>query len=241
MDSSAIESGDVTFDFRELSARDKYKLIVGTVVPRPIALVTTVDPEGRINAAPFSFFNFLSTDPPILALGVENHPDMRFKDTGLNIRLTEVFTVNIVSHAIAEAMHVCAVPFGPDHDELKAASLTAMPPYHAGTRQVAPDHHGRDFIRALPFRRRRHPLQLKCNLLISLELKTADFTDKTLISHAESQTLNQRAPGSSPGAATKSFNSLGGSLQGHSDRRSPAILTNHLLSFAFRTVSPCER
>jgi flavin reductase (DIM6/NTAB) family NADH-FMN oxidoreductase RutF len=118
---------DVTFDFRALSARDKYKLIIGTVVPRPIALVTTVDLEGRVNAAPFSFFNCLSADPPILALGVENHPDMRFKDTGLNIRLTEVFTVNIVSHAIAEAMHVCAVPFPPDRDELRAAGLTAMP------------------------------------------------------------------------------------------------------------------
>jgi flavin reductase (DIM6/NTAB) family NADH-FMN oxidoreductase RutF len=127
MDSSAHDPGDVTFDFREMSARDKYKLLIGTVVPRPIALVTTVDPEGRINAAPFSFFNCLSADPPILALGVENHPDMRFKDTGLNIRLTEVFTVNIVSHAIAEAMHVCAVPFSPEHDELKAAGLTAMP------------------------------------------------------------------------------------------------------------------
>ena len=92
-----------------------------------IAWVTTQDIDGSVNAAPFSFFNCLSADPPILALGVENHPDMRFKDTGLNIRLTEVFTVNIVSHAIAEAMHVCAVPFSPDEDELKAAGLTAMP------------------------------------------------------------------------------------------------------------------
>jgi flavin reductase (DIM6/NTAB) family NADH-FMN oxidoreductase RutF len=127
MDAIANEPHDVTFDFRALSSREKYKLMIGTVVPRPIALVTTVDPQGRINAAPFSFFNCLSADPPILALGVENHPDMRFKDTGLNIRLTEVFTVNIVSHAIAEAMHVCAVPFSPDEDELKAAGLTAMP------------------------------------------------------------------------------------------------------------------
>jgi flavin reductase (DIM6/NTAB) family NADH-FMN oxidoreductase RutF len=117
----------VTFDFRTLSARDRYKLLIGTVTPRPIALVTTVDLEGRINAAPFSFFNCLSADPPILALGVENHPDMSFKDTALNIRLTEVFTVNIVSHAIAEAMHICAVPFTPERDELKAAGLTAMP------------------------------------------------------------------------------------------------------------------
>jgi flavin reductase (DIM6/NTAB) family NADH-FMN oxidoreductase RutF len=122
-----INADAVTFDFRTLSARDRYKLLIGTVTPRPIALVTTVDLEGRINAAPFSFFNCLSADPPILALGVENHPDMSFKDTALNIRLTEVFTVNIVSHAIAEAMHICAVPFTPERDELKAAGLTAMP------------------------------------------------------------------------------------------------------------------
>jgi flavin reductase (DIM6/NTAB) family NADH-FMN oxidoreductase RutF len=127
MDAIFREPYDVTFDFSTLSAREKYKLMIGTVVPRPIALVTTVDPQGRVNAAPFSFFNCLSADPPILALGVENHPDMRFKDTGLNIRLTEVFTVNIVSRAIAEAMHLCAVAFPPEHDELKAAGLTAMP------------------------------------------------------------------------------------------------------------------
>src|SRR5271156_4725007 len=128
------QPNDVTFDFRELSARDKYKLMIGTVVPRPIALVTTVNPNGRINAAPFSFFNCLSADPPILALGIENHPDMSYKDTALNIRLNEVFTVNIVSHAIAQAMHVCAAPFAPGEDELKAAGLTAMP----GTRVASP-------------------------------------------------------------------------------------------------------
>jgi flavin reductase (DIM6/NTAB) family NADH-FMN oxidoreductase RutF len=127
MDAALPQPHDVTFDFRQLSAREKYKLMIGTVVPRPIALVTTVDLQGRVNAAPFSFFNCLSADPPILALGVENHPDMRFKDTGLNIRLTEVFTVNIVSHAIAQAMHVCGVSFPPERDELKAAGLTAMP------------------------------------------------------------------------------------------------------------------
>ena len=127
MDAIANEPHDITFDFRALSAREKYKPMIGTVVPRPIALVTTVDPQGRVNAAPFSFFNCLSADPPILALGVENHPDMRFKDTGLNIRLTEVFTLNIVSRAIAEAMHLCAVPFAPEQDELHAVGLTAMP------------------------------------------------------------------------------------------------------------------
>lgn len=117
----------ISFDFKTLTERERYKLMIGTIIPRPIALVTTVDEGGRINAAPFSFFNCLSADPPILALGVENNPDMSFKDTGHNIRVTEVFTVNIVSYAIAEAMHVCGAKYPRDVDELKEAGLTAVP------------------------------------------------------------------------------------------------------------------
>ncbi|MBB2675102.1 UNVERIFIED_ORG: flavin reductase (DIM6/NTAB) family NADH-FMN oxidoreductase RutF [Rhizobium esperanzae] len=117
----------VSVDFKELSERERYKLMIGTIIPRPIALVTTVDEHGRINAAPFSFFNCLSADPPILAIGVENNADMSFKDTGHNIRMTEVFTVNIVSFAIAEAMHVCGARYPRGVDELKQAGLTAMP------------------------------------------------------------------------------------------------------------------
>jgi flavin reductase (DIM6/NTAB) family NADH-FMN oxidoreductase RutF len=117
----------VSFDFKQLTERERYKLMIGTIIPRPIALVTTVDENGRINAAPFSFFNCLSADPPILAIGVENHADMSFKDTGHNIRMTEVFTVNIVSFAIAEAMHVCGAKYPRGVDELREAGLTAMP------------------------------------------------------------------------------------------------------------------
>ncbi|MGO7986092.1 flavin reductase family protein [Rhizobium leguminosarum] len=117
----------VSFDFKQLTERERYKLMIGTIIPRPIALVTTVDENGRINAAPFSFFNCLSADPPILAIGVENNADMSFKDTGHNIRMTEVFTVNIVSFAIAEAMHVCGARYPRGVDELKQAGLTAMP------------------------------------------------------------------------------------------------------------------
>ncbi|KQV28381.1 flavin reductase [Rhizobium sp. Root1203] len=124
----------ISFDFETLSERDRYKLMIGTVIPRPIALVTTVDEHGRINAAPFSFFNCLSADPPILALGVENNPDMSFKDTGHNIRMTEVFTVNIVSFAIAEAMHICGSKYPRGVDELKEAGLTAVP----GTKVASP-------------------------------------------------------------------------------------------------------
>jgi flavin reductase (DIM6/NTAB) family NADH-FMN oxidoreductase RutF len=115
----------VGFDFAALSPRDRYKLLIGAVVPRPIALVTTIDREGRVNAAPFSFFNCLSADPAILALGVEYRPSGPQKDTGRNVRETLAFTVNIVSDAILEAMNVCAVPFAPGIDELHQAGLTA--------------------------------------------------------------------------------------------------------------------
>jgi flavin reductase (DIM6/NTAB) family NADH-FMN oxidoreductase RutF len=124
------------FDFAQLSARERYKLLIGTVVPRPIAWVTTVNLEGVINAAPYSFFNCLSADPPILALGVENHADMSFKDTALNIRLTEEFTVNVVDHAHMDAMTTCAVAFPPEVDELSMAGLTAVPGEKVGCPRI---------------------------------------------------------------------------------------------------------
>ncbi|ENN86725.1 flavin reductase domain protein FMN-binding protein [Rhizobium freirei PRF 81] len=124
---SDVSDSRTAFDFTKLNARERYKLMIGTIIPRPIALVTTVDEHGRFNAAPFSFFNCLSADPPIVAIGVENNPDVSFKDTGHNIRMTEVFTVNIVSYAIAEAMHVCGTKYPRGVDEMKEAGLTAMP------------------------------------------------------------------------------------------------------------------
>jgi flavin reductase (DIM6/NTAB) family NADH-FMN oxidoreductase RutF len=115
------------FDFAELTGRERYKLLIGAVVPRPIAWVTTIDRNGVVNAAPFSFFNCLSSDPAILALGVEYRTDGRHKDTGRNVRDTQAFTVNIVSSALIEAMNVSAVPFEADMDELALAGLTARP------------------------------------------------------------------------------------------------------------------
>jgi flavin reductase (DIM6/NTAB) family NADH-FMN oxidoreductase RutF len=117
----------LTFDFAALSPRERYKLLIGAVVPRPIALVTSVDAKGRVNAAPFSFFNCLSADPPILALGVEYRSDGRSKDTGQNVKETREFTVNIVSHAMMQSMNNCAIPFDPSIDELQEAGFTQRP------------------------------------------------------------------------------------------------------------------
>ncbi|HWL81197.1 MAG TPA: flavin reductase family protein [Roseomonas sp.] len=127
----------VGFDFARLSPRDRYKLLIGTVVPRPIAWVTTVGPEGRPNAAPYSFFNCLSADPAIVALGIEFRPDGAPKDTARNIRACGCFTVNIVSDALVEAMNVCAVPFPPEVDELEKAGLALLPGVAVASPRIA--------------------------------------------------------------------------------------------------------
>jgi flavin reductase (DIM6/NTAB) family NADH-FMN oxidoreductase RutF len=120
-------TGHVHFDFADLTERQRYKLLIGTVIPRPIAFVTTLGRDGRANAGPFSFFNVLTHDPAIVAIGVENYPDMRFKDTSRNIRETDEFTVHICDDALVQQMEICAIKFSPDVDELALAGLETAP------------------------------------------------------------------------------------------------------------------
>lgn len=115
------------FDFSTLTERERYKLLIGTVIPRPIAFVTTMSRDGRLNAGPFSFFNVLTHDPAIVAIGVENYDDMSFKDTARNIRETGEFTVHICASALANQMEICAIKFAPEVDELKEAGLETVP------------------------------------------------------------------------------------------------------------------
>ncbi|MFA5123454.1 flavin reductase family protein [Zavarzinia sp.] len=116
-----------TFDFATLSEQKQYRILVGIVVPRPIAWVTTLDAQGRINAAPFSFFNVLSSEPPIVALGIGQRDDGTAKDSAANIMASGEFTVNIVSNVLVEAMTVTAITFPPGTDELAEAGLTPAP------------------------------------------------------------------------------------------------------------------
>jgi flavin reductase (DIM6/NTAB) family NADH-FMN oxidoreductase RutF len=125
------------FDFTTLDPRACYKLLIGAIVPRPIAWVTTRSTEGVVNAAPYSFFNCVSSDPPILVLGVENKASTSLKDTAWNIRTTEEFTVNIVDRANMDAMNVTATAFPPEVDELQMAGLTALPGRMVGCPRIA--------------------------------------------------------------------------------------------------------
>ena len=113
------------FDLARLAPSDAYKLLVSTVVPRPIALTTTVDLAGHVNAAPFSFFNAVSSIPPVVVLGISagDSAGDGWKDTERNIRETGEFVVNLVDEALAERMNICDVPFPTDVSELEMAKL----------------------------------------------------------------------------------------------------------------------
>ena len=104
-----------------------YPILASLVTPRPIALVTTISPDGKVNAAPFSFFNVLGADPPILAFAPGDRDDGTPKDTARNIRLTHEFVVNLVDEAIAEAMNQCAASLPYGENELVHAGLHAAP------------------------------------------------------------------------------------------------------------------
>src|SRR6266702_4263563 len=117
------------FDLAAIPQSDAYKLLVSTVVPRPIALATTVDLDGRVNAAPFSFFNAVSSIPPVVVLGIGGGSSAGdgYKDTERNIRDSGEFVVNLVDEALAERMNICAVDFPAGAGELDKAELTALP------------------------------------------------------------------------------------------------------------------
>ena len=111
----------------ELAERDAYKLIGSLVIPRPIAFVSTQSKEGRLNCAPFSFFNAVGYAPPVVALGLEQWDDGSEKDTGRNIRTTGAFVVNLVDEALAEKMNLAAIDFPEEIDEFAEVGLTPAP------------------------------------------------------------------------------------------------------------------
>jgi flavin reductase (DIM6/NTAB) family NADH-FMN oxidoreductase RutF len=115
------------FDFANLRHENAHKLLISTVVPRPIAWVTTQDVDGSINAAPFSFFNAVSGNPPVVAIGIGGRAPGDVKDTGGNIRRTGQFVVNLVSNSLAKQMNVTAIDFGKEVNELAQAGLTTAP------------------------------------------------------------------------------------------------------------------
>ena len=141
------------FDFQELPPRECYKLLVSTVTPRPIAWVVSLDASGNLNAAPFSFFNAFSGDPPVVGIGVGSHRPPEPKDTRANIRETGEFVVNLVSEETAAAMNITAIEFNRGINELGKTKLTTIPS-----------------SRVKPPRIAESPVALECKLMQIVEL-----------------------------------------------------------------------
>ena len=117
----------MNFEMKTLAPRDRYKLLVSSVVPRPIALVTSLDENGVVNAAPYSFFNVMGSDPPIIAFAPGDVAPGTPKDTARNIAITGEWVVNLVDEDLANAMNICATDFPPAISEIEAARLTTAP------------------------------------------------------------------------------------------------------------------
>lgn len=124
---SAPDSGGADAARAQASARDLYRLAISFVVPRPIALVSTVAADGRRNLAPFSFYNWVSANPPVLVVCPALKRDGTAKDTLANILETGEFVVASVTEDLAERMNRCSASFPRGVDEFAESGLTPAP------------------------------------------------------------------------------------------------------------------
>ncbi|MCM3732716.1 flavin reductase family protein [Fictibacillus nanhaiensis] len=138
------------FDPKELAEKDVYKLLIGSVVPRPIAWVSTISTEGVVNLAPFSFFNVASRNPPMLCISIGPGVGEREgteKDTLVNIRNQKEFVINVVPSSLGNEMQKTSENLPSNFDEFKAAGLTTL-----------------DSTIVKPKRVKEAPIQMECQL-----------------------------------------------------------------------------
>jgi flavin reductase (DIM6/NTAB) family NADH-FMN oxidoreductase RutF len=137
-----------------LEERDQYKLMTGSIIPRPIALVTTLGEMGP-NAAPFSLFNMVGSDPCMLMFSVGNQGDGSAKGTLQNLRYLPEFVVHICDENIAQHMNVCSTDFEHGINEIERAGLTAVPS-----------------VKVKPPRIAEAPVHMECKLIRVVEFGT---------------------------------------------------------------------
>lgn len=152
------------FDFSKMTFSDAYRFMIGAIVPRPIAWVSTCSKEGVGNLAPFSFFNGVCSNPPSLVFSIVRKADGSKKDTLLNIESTSEFVVNIAHADLAENVDETseAHPYGVD--ELKLEGLTPLPS-----------------TRVKPVRVAEAKIHMECKLLKTVEIGAGGAGSSTLV------------------------------------------------------------
>jgi flavin reductase (DIM6/NTAB) family NADH-FMN oxidoreductase RutF len=115
----------LSIDPASLSERENYKFLIGSIIPRPIAFVTTISKDGVLNGAPFSYFNIVSSNPPMISLSIQRSSE-RQKDTARNIIESKQFVVHIVDEQNVEKINKTAANLPPDESEIDLANLTPV-------------------------------------------------------------------------------------------------------------------
>ncbi|WP_417268365.1 flavin reductase family protein [Celeribacter baekdonensis] len=143
------------YDMTSLEARKRYKLLSSLVVPRPIAWVSTLSPNGVVNLAPYSFFNVMGHDPAVVALGILEHPEKSLKDTVRNITEIGRFTVNLVTEELAPLMNQTATDLPYAQSEADMAAVALCPAATNGVPGIASS-----------------PVRLECQLMQIISTRT---------------------------------------------------------------------
>jgi flavin reductase (DIM6/NTAB) family NADH-FMN oxidoreductase RutF len=143
------------YNISQMKAPLRYTLLISLITPRPIAFISTLSDKGIPNAAPFSFFNLMGNDPPIVAIGIGKDVTRKndLKDSGYNIQKTKEFVINIVNESILEQMNMTSIDFPPEVDEFEIAGLTKLPS-----------------IKVKPPRIAESPANLECRLASTVEI-----------------------------------------------------------------------
>jgi flavin reductase (DIM6/NTAB) family NADH-FMN oxidoreductase RutF len=148
-------SQPMNIDLANAEKRQIYSLLCGLIAPRPVAWITSMNAAGHLDAAPFSAFNYVGMDPPIVAVGIANEPGPGAiaKQTAQNIRNTGEFVVNVVNEAVAETMNFTAIDFPPEIKHLEIGALKTEPSLMVKVPRIAAS-----------------PASLECRELMTMEI-----------------------------------------------------------------------
>lgn len=154
----------VSIDPSQSDSKSVYKILIGAIVPRPIAFVTTLNPEGKGNLAPFSFFNGVSSKPPAVMIAITRKKDGSKKDTLINIEATREFVVNSANEWLIEPLNQCSAEFPYGVDEMVKVGLTPLP-----SKKVR------------PHRVKEAAIHLECKLYDTLEVGDGSEGSSTIV------------------------------------------------------------